>query len=210
MKRITKYKRLVFCAILIAATMLQIANGENSDKPNLDNSLFPKPPDALYKELTTKQLIIKPVEGGKSGDQGYYAYLAPGEYFTKITTHWWSAIDGLELATSSGQTLTFGSTDGVGDHREQTHHDSFTLTKDQYITSVVVKTGDFKPHSNNYRVITGITFVIHNKDGSLESKHFGEPTGSTLAADPGQEICGFWGWHGSVLDCIGIITREHK
>lgn len=169
---------------------------------------YPNPSEQILAQTRQGELTIKPVIGGSSGDNEYCVYVPSGDYLKKVTVHWWSAIDGIQLETSSGQTLTFGSTRGLGEHPEQTHHDSIEVGKDKYIKQVFVAVGKF----HDYRVITGISFVIHdNQDGKDSRRGFGpDLPNQAMDADAGHEIIGFWGWHGSVVDCIGIITRARK
>jgi hypothetical protein len=168
---------------------------------------WPNPPDALYKELAAKKFVIKPVEGGSGGNNVYHGYLATGEHFTKITVYTGKVVDGIELETSAGQRMLLGHT---GIHPESENANVVNLKEGQRLISVVIKHGEWKRggfQGGTHNVITGISLVFKNADGTLDSKQFGQIPDKTMAADSGYEISGLWGWSGAVLDSIGIIER---
>jgi hypothetical protein len=179
-------------------------------------------PNEVLAEMASRHLTItKPTAGGKSGDKPEdphhlpeVVFLQPGEYFTRVTVHSKSAIDALELTTSSGRKLYYANIEASRNRPRETDN-YFDLTKDQYISQIDVQQGRYKPEAKTYTVVARITFHIMNRDGTTQPpKAFGQNFlgGKTtkLAAAPNNEICGFWGWYSTVMDCIGIIERARN
>jgi hypothetical protein len=176
-------------------------------------------PKEILLEMAANELIInKPTAGGKSGTlpQNLHhlpevVFLQPGEYFTNVAVYGETAIAGIELHTSSGRTLHYAHVRGSGEYAERLDQPPFDLNKGQYISQIDVQQGKIGGHT----VITSITFHIKNSDGTPEFlKAFGQTVygGKTtlFAAAPANEICGFWGWYGSAMDCIGVVERQRK
>jgi len=191
-----KIKSLVVVGLLAATIALHNSPANAQGSPNQ------RPPKELTEALSRKGFGIKPVLGGTAGDTAYSHYLAEGDYITKVTVWYWSAIDAVVVETKAGEKWTIGEPKGKGNRPQEIKTESFTLTQGQYLKSIKVKVG----RQNSYTVIKGISF---NFEGT-GVKSFGEDTTQTLGADVGDEISGFWGWHGSMVDCIGLVTRKRK
>lgn len=136
-----------------------------------------------------------------------HPYAVGDEHITKITVHWKTAIDGIEIETDAGgHSLVCGNAKGSGKNRADTNHSPFTLQPGQVIIKVSVKVGSW----NDHIVITGIHFVLRDKDGKLSDQEFGEKASQTLGHNDGYEVCGFWGYSKTVLDSLGTIERKIK
>jgi hypothetical protein len=169
-------------------------------------------------EMAANELIITPTAGGKEGylpqnprHLPEVAYLQPGESFTNVAVYGRTAIAGIVLQTSSGRTLHYAHVRGIGDYAENPEQPPFELKKGQYISHIKVQQSKMWGRT----IITSITFLIRNRDGTEEFlKTFGQTFygGKTtlVAAPPDNEICGFWGWYGSDMDCIGVIERKRR
>lgn len=194
---LTIVRSLRFAAVAVALAILGMASAPIARADKLD------PPDDLAKKVKADDLSISKAIGGTAGDEQYGAYLAAGEHITDIWVDWWTAIDGIRIRTNKGAEYTFGHMGGSGNHPEQTHHEHIDkLGPDDYITAIDVHVGELK----SYTVITGIQIHFNGKKDAVT--YGAQPTNRTLAAAKGWAIVGFWGWHGSVIDEIGIITRK--
>ena len=173
----------------------------------------------LMARLRGENMTMKTIGGGK-GDIFGYAYLHEGERFTEITLHWKSVVDGISFKTDLDHSTKYGNIDGSGDNPKDTNHGPpLTLTKNQYIASITIEAADYQPKKKTYKVIKAITFHIRNRNGNAEPdfKIRGEDTSNgahrsviDLTPDPANEICGFWGYFGTVMDSLGIIQRPIK
>ena len=181
-----------------------LANSNRGNNPKIDSPDSVKPGSSVRVKRFGPSVKNESPLGGNRGDIPYTMELGEDELFTKIVVHWWTVIDGLTVETSKGNHRDFGTTTGIGEHKDQTHRDPIQISADDYITEIKVRVGDY----NGYKVITGISFKIHNaKTGKDQTPSFGKDPVQALAAGESREVSGFWGKHGSVLDNIGIFTR---
>jgi len=130
-----KIKHLVVVGLLAATITLHNSPAKGQGSTNQS------PPKELTEALSRKGFGIKPVLGGTAGDKAYSHYLAEGDYITKVTVWWWSAIDAIVIETKAGEKWTIGEPKGKGDRPQEIHTESFTLDKGQYLKSIKVKVG---------------------------------------------------------------------